>query len=46
MATKSIAWETGSGYISLEYTGQGNGTPKCFDVSYGREGNCMEQGQR
>lgn len=26
MATKSIAWETGSGYISLEYTGQGNGS--------------------
>lgn len=26
MATKSIAWEAGSGYISLEYTGQGNGS--------------------
>lgn len=26
MAVKSIAWETGSGYISLEYTGQGNGS--------------------
>ena len=26
MATKSIAWESGSGYISLSYTGTGNGS--------------------
>ena len=26
MATKSIAWESGGGYISLSYTGAGNGS--------------------
>lgn len=26
MATKSIAWITGSGNITLTYDGQGNGT--------------------
>ena len=26
MATKSIAWQTGSGSITLAYQGQGNGT--------------------
>lgn len=26
MATKSIAWGTGGGFITLVYTGQGNGT--------------------
>lgn len=26
MATKSIAWQTGSGNITLTYTGQGDGT--------------------
>lgn len=26
MSTKSIAWESGSGYISLSYTGTGNGS--------------------
>jgi alcohol dehydrogenase class IV len=26
MATKTIAWDTGSGNITLTYTGQGNGS--------------------
>lgn len=26
MATKSIAWDSGGGYIRLTYTGSGNGT--------------------